>query len=222
MVTQRFNFRSEFPRGRRGERGAAVFVVVMATTLLTAVGLFAAYSATLVDQAAGYERLAQETAQLAAYGTLTAAAELGSPAGKTYLDLMKQHKQQCTANVSRVNADCFKLFYKDLEARTQQLSTESLTVDDSGKIADVLGQHADPSSTSTKGDIRGDFAVELTDEAPTGFPQAGDDLGGPSSHVKVVLTTIAQIRPADALSCDDSVSTLTSQQSVRAQVIVSQ
>ena len=67
-------------RRRSEERGAALFVVVLVLTLLTAVGLFAAQSATLVDQASGYSRQASQTSYLAEYGTLLATTELGSGA----------------------------------------------------------------------------------------------------------------------------------------------
>jgi hypothetical protein len=82
---------------RTGERGAAVFVVVMAITLLTAVGLFAAHSATLVDQAAGYSRVARQAQYMTEYGALLTIAELGSGAADAYVKRIRESTELCQA-----------------------------------------------------------------------------------------------------------------------------
>ena len=66
-------------RLRGTERGAALFVVVMVITLLTAVGIFAARSTSLVDAATGYGRQAAQTLALADYGAKLVASELERP-----------------------------------------------------------------------------------------------------------------------------------------------
>lgn len=219
MVTPRFpsvrrdaRALSRTPRPR--ERGAAVFVVVLAITMLAAVGLFAAHSATLIDQAAGYNRLARQTQQLAEYGTLLASAELGSGTAQAYLDQMRTRTQGCIANADLTSAPCFKFFYSELNTRTKAMTNESLTKDPTGDIEDVVGN----------GDARGDFAVELTDAGPAGVPLAGSDLGGTSTntlgYVRVTATTFAQLRPAGVTTCNNAVATLTGEQAMRAHLIV--
>jgi hypothetical protein len=124
---------------RREQRGATVFVVVLAITLLTAVGLFAAHSATMVDEAAGYVRMARQTQQLAEYGTLAVTAELGSGTAESHITQLYQPGSFCIANADRADASCYKRSYADIKARTKELSDDSLTKDPTGTIEDVVG-----------------------------------------------------------------------------------
>jgi hypothetical protein len=200
---------------RAPERGAAVFVVVMAITLLTAVGIFAAHSATLVDQAAGYARLARQTQHLAEYAALTSAAELGSGSASPYIEQMAARTQKC--NYAETGSPCYKLFFSQLNGRTKQLSNEALLVDETGATEGAIGHLA----TGAPG-VTGDFVVELTDPGPIGAPLAGSDLGNPQGglrYVKVTATSTAQLRPA-GLTCENGVATLTSQQSLRSHMVV--
>src|SRR5688572_24601151 len=59
---------------RRGERGAAVFIVVMAVVLLTGIGVFAVRTASMVDVAAGYDRQMTQTHHLSELAGRTVAA----------------------------------------------------------------------------------------------------------------------------------------------------
>jgi Tfp pilus assembly protein PilX len=61
---------------RSGERGAAVFVVMMAVLLLTALGVWAMRSAALTNTATGYQRASAQA---------LFTAELGVVAGTGYL-----------------------------------------------------------------------------------------------------------------------------------------
>jgi hypothetical protein len=207
-------------RRRRQERGAAVFVVVLAITMLTAVGLFAAYSATQMDKAIGYERLARQTQELAEYGTLLASAELGAGTAQAYMDQLRAGTQTCYANAdlktmtSLTTVPCFKMFYYQLNERSKQMTGESLSKDPAGDKEDVVGN----------GDTRGDFVIELTDPGPIGVPLAGTDLSGtstnPLGYLKVTSTTTAQLRPAGLDACVNAIATLSGQQAMRAHLIV--
>lgn len=198
---------------RRGERGATIFVVVMAVTMLTAVGLFAAHSATLVDQAAGYARMARQTQQLAEYGTLAATAELGSGTAESHIAELYQTGNFCVANAARVGAACYKRSYADIDARTQDLSGETLTTNATGTEDSVVGN----------GKTQGTFMVELTDPSDN-VRVPGSDYSTSSTvryrYVKVTATSIAQLRPADAAVCDEGVATLSGQQMMRAHLVV--
>ncbi|HET9954705.1 MAG TPA: hypothetical protein VFQ61_09375 [Polyangiaceae bacterium] len=210
-------------RVKRGERGAAVFVVVMAVTLLTAIGLFAAHSATLVDQAAGYARLARQSQHMAEFGTQLATAELGSGAAEAYLQKMSQRDVTCTANAGTTGAPCYVFFKADFAARTNALVGDVLFRDQSGDVIDVIGSHADPSNlTNTVGDVTSEIVVELTEPGPVGVPVAGSDLGNNLSfrYQKVTVTSTAQMRPAGFPTCTEQVASLTGQQSMRAHIIV--
>lgn len=216
--------RRRAPGRRRSERGAAVFVVVLAMTMLTAIGLFAAHSATLVDQAAGYVRMARQTQHLAEYGALAGAAELGSGSAQPYYEQMLGGAASCRANakleqdLSQPRPPCYKVFYSQLNERAAALADESLLVDESGEHADFLGHTAN----GTTDGVQGDFVVELTDPGPTGAPIAGTDMGGTGlgfRYVKVTATTIAHMRPPGD-TCVGSVATLTAQQGLRTHLVI--
>jgi hypothetical protein len=205
---------------RRAARGAAVFVVVLAITMLTAVGLFAAHSATLVDQAAGYVRMARQTQYVAEYGALAGAAELGSGSAEPYYREMLTGQAQCRAlpGTDLVGAPCYKIFYSQLDDRTRRLSNEPLIEDQSGTKAGFVGYTADGVTDG----VIGDFVIELTDPGPTGAPIAGTDVGGTGlafRYVKVTATTTAQMRPPGT-TCTNEIATLTGQQALRTHFVI--
>jgi Tfp pilus assembly protein PilX len=201
-------------RARRRARGATVFVVVMAVTLLTAVGLFAAHSATLVDQAAGYDRLANQTRQLAEYAALATTAELGSGTASAYVQMMQSGSQTCSANAGLTGVPCYSMTRERLNARTKELSQESLIEDQSGAVENVIGS----------GDTQGDFFVELTEPKYVDVGVAGSDLSGTSGssfrYLRVTATSYANFRPANAAVCTNAVASISGQQSVRAHLII--
>lgn len=207
-------------RPRRDERGAAVFIVVMVITLLTAIGIFAARSASMVDMAAGYDRQASQTRYLSEYGTLAAIAQLGSGSAQAYVDQMDRGTDECRANLG-LPVDppqpCYKIFKSELEMVTSAVSNESLLEASSPDLTESgsFGHHAK---------VLGDFVVELTDKGPTGAPVAGTDVGGTGTrfgYVKVALTATAQIRPQDGdATCSEGSAAVAGQQSMRAHAIV--
>ncbi|WP_437969921.1 hypothetical protein WMF04_11745 [Sorangium sp. So ce260] len=68
-------------RRRSRERGAAVFIVVLVITMLTAIGLFAAHAATLSTIASGHERRMTQTHYLAEYAMQLAIADIEQKGG---------------------------------------------------------------------------------------------------------------------------------------------
>ncbi|MFZ5894221.1 MAG: hypothetical protein ACOY0T_24385 [Myxococcota bacterium] len=195
-------------------RGAAVFVVVLAVSVLTAVGLFAAHSATLVDQAAGYDRLASQTQQLAEYATLASAAELGSGTAEAYITMMQSGTQKCASTPGLTGVPCYLLTYGRLSERTKALSQEPLIENQKGTAENVIGS----------GDTQGDFYVELTEPKYVDVPVAGTDLSGTSGiafrYLRVTATSYANFRPANAAVCNNAVASVSGQQSMRSHLIV--
>jgi len=189
----------------KSERGTAVVVVVMVTTLITAIGVFAVRAISQIDQAAGYSRQAAQTIAVAELGTSATLAQLGTGTAGTYVNQMVTSPETCSANGSLGAAPCYKLFRSELDAQTMSLRSETLF----GPTADMVG----------------DFVVEMTDPGPTGRPVAGTDLGGVGTsfkYVKLSLTTTAQVRPVgDATeTCNAGVSSVASKQALRARVVV--
>ncbi|HMJ10125.1 MAG TPA: hypothetical protein VK524_01905, partial [Polyangiaceae bacterium] len=87
------------PRRRSSERGAAVFIVVMVITLVTAIGVFAARSASLVDIATGYDRQLVQTRLLSEYAGRLTASELGTGTARAYLDRFSTGVEKCESNL---------------------------------------------------------------------------------------------------------------------------
>ena len=181
----------------RSQRGAAVFIVVMVLTLLTAVGIFAVRSASLADIAAGYDREAAQASLVAQYATTTAATYLATPAGAVVISNMKPNLY-CQSNMG-IQAACFKLTSGMLEASTLLLGNENLFETSS-------------SSLNANGTAVGDFLIELTEPARSGQLTPGD----PRSPVQITVTAVAQIQQAGA--CVNGVGTTSNagQQTMRA------
>lgn len=197
---------------RRQQRGAAVFVVVLAVTLLTAIGVFAVHTALMVDQAAGYVRLARQTQFLAEYGTLTSATELGTLAGKTYSDLIHQGSSRCRANAPlAAGTPCYKFDKAFLNRRTTAFGNQTI-------LSAATPGSGIPGSFGLNDKLVGDFIVELTDPGPVGQPVAGAQVGT-GSYIKVTSTSTAQIR-SNNVACTNAVTTTLGQQSLRAHLLI--
>ena len=199
-------------RRRRQQRGAAVFVVVLAITLLTAIGVFAVHTALMVDQASGYVRLARQTQYLAEYGTLTSATELGTLAGKTYSDLIYQGTSRCRANGElAAGTPCYKFDRAFLNQRTTAFGNQTI-------LSAATPGSGVPGSLGLNANLVGDFTVELTDPGPVGQPVAGAQAGA-GTFIKVTSTSTAQIR-SNAVACTNAVTTTLGQQSLRAHLLI--
>ena len=65
--------------GRRtSERGAAVFVVVMVLSMLTAIGVFAIRAAAMANASSGYDRQNTQNHYVSEYGLYSAVTELST------------------------------------------------------------------------------------------------------------------------------------------------
>ncbi len=217
-------------RARREERGAAVFIVVMVIVLLTAIGIVAARSASLVDQAAGYSRQALQTYYLTDMAGHVATAELGSKP-QTYLDLMRKGAEACPSNklVTPVTTGapipCYKLFMDELAGRvSDNYSGQTLLDQQTQSVPGSLG----PPLSGGSNMLNGVFMVEMI-EAYKADPKARSDVGGGANSffdVQVTLTAFGQIRslPSTGVNTNpwcaqaNGVSSSASVQAVRAHV----
>ncbi|MCC6217400.1 MAG: hypothetical protein IT376_21255 [Polyangiaceae bacterium] len=205
---------------RREQRGAAVFVVVLAVMLLSAVGVFAARSTSIVTAGAGYARQAVQTQYVAELGAVTTMAELGSGAGSAYVEqLGSTTPDDCVATkdqpqiVAGVKPACYKLYKGELDQRVASVGGTLLT---------------DSLSTVAYGDpIDGNFVVELTDPGPADRPVAGTDVGGTGTtfrYLELTLTAMGQVRPnatfGDNSTCTEATTRTVGVQTLRAHVTV--
>ena len=215
------------------ERGAALFVVVMVITLLTAVGLFAARSTSLVDAATGYGRQAAQTIALADYGAKLVASELGQGRAPRVFQLMDLRNQYCpTYGTSTLlpAQPCYAYDYSQLEARVVEntgLAGTSFNIVEfqTANAGSLGGPLVDPSAPSG---IDGVFIVELFDPFEISNIR-GESASKPSGR-EVTINSTAQVRPFSQASqpnqtntqwCrNDPTSTAASLLSVRSQVLV--
>lgn len=168
-------------RSRRpAERGAAVFIVVMVLTLLTAVGIFAVRSASLADLAAGYDREASQASLIAQYATVAAAAFMATSTADSIITNMNPPNLYCQSNKG-VMKPCFKMSSGLIESSTLAQGNENLFETSSPSL-------------NANGTTSADFMLEMTDPVDPGTPGHGD----PHAPIQITFTAVAQVRPIGA------------------------
>ena len=196
---------------RKGERGTTVVVVVLVTTLITAIGIFAVRNVSQIDQAVGYSRQSAQSNALAELGTTAALAEVGSR-GSQYPNAMT-NGSTCLSN-SRYATDsastCYKLDRAALEAITASNSGETLL---EPAVAGTETGSFGPLANTT-----GIIQVELTDKHQTNTPIPGVS----GTPYDVTMTTLATVSPITGSSdpCLDGVATMAVTKVLRAHMIV--
>lgn len=187
---------SSLRASRRAERGAAVFIVVLVITLVSALGLFAMRSATLATLASGYSRQMNQTHYVTEMAMSLTVGELGGPGRQNYAEEMwsGQYASQCQGATTLTNSTCFPIYYADLEARAQSYNSGTLLIEPaSGTTPGSLGPVA----------LEGDFRLEASDIHEASPPIAGMDLTGMSAsprYYSVTLTAAGQVRPKPAVA----------------------
>ncbi|HEY3234696.1 MAG TPA: hypothetical protein VGJ84_08260 [Polyangiaceae bacterium] len=213
-------------RKRREERGAAVFIVVMVVTLLTAMGIFAARSASLVDAASGFNREALQTHYITEYGAVSVLTELGTGTAPAYSREMATGSDECPLLKNYTppgggKTPCRKFFAQEIGGRVASYYAGRTLLEPAINPA--------PPSLPTPGslgftEVAGDFRVQMTDPGPVEKPVAGTDVGGTSTsfHYKQVsLTATGLLRPGLASdTCTTGSASTTGVESMRAQVII--
>jgi hypothetical protein len=210
---------------RADERGAAIFIVVMVITLLTAVGVYAARSATMVDVAAGHARQALQTQYVAEYGAIVATTELGNGAATEYVAQMATGADDCRATSAVDEAvagppPCYKMFQGELKNQT---ATDLFVTADNVDPGSLGGPVTVTGATTPYG-LQGNFVVEITDPTSSSTPIAGTVAGGPGPpfyFMQLTLTSVGQVLPAENLSeCNEKASAAGGTQTLRSHVVV--
>ena len=210
------------PGGLRSERGAAVFIVVMVLTLLTAVGIFAVRSASLADMAAGYDREGSQAALVAQYGITATTANLARDAmadliiGRLTASITSPNPQYCESNglppwatpPPAPRPPCFKLYMSDLQD-TLVAGGGSALFAPANLAGAVVGA---TSSLNPNETTNATFVVEITESARTGGLKEG---GG--TPTLMTLTAISQVNSAAACAAGLPVTTA-GQQVMRAMI----
>lgn len=194
----------------KAERGTAVVVVVLVTTLITAIGIFAVRNVSQIDQAVGYSRQAAQSNALAELATTAAMAEVGSKGGG-YTNNMSRGLW-CLSNgryAKDPSSTCYKLDRSALETITAANNGETLL--EPAVAGSETGSFGPLANTT------GVIQVELTDKHSTNTPIPG---GGDAFDV--TLTTMATVTPITSSSdpCADGVATMAVTKVLRAHMIV--
>ena len=189
----------------QGQRGAAVFLVVMVITLLTAMGVFAVRSTSLADAAAGFDREGAQASLVAQYGITATAAYVGTGVSGTIVSAMRPTlgMPKCESNgypmtvipYPDLKDPCYRMAQADLQTSFTASSNETIFAPtNSGVTSGTSSLNVNEKTDAT-------FNVEFTDLATTGFPLAAS---GPDwVQYELTLTSIAQVRPLDACAASN-------------------
>jgi hypothetical protein len=177
---------------RQNERGAAVFIVVMVVSLLTAVGIFAARSASLVDVASGHGRQAMQTQYVGEYGAIITSHELGTEAVGAYAQIAQRGTDDCAAT-RNVNEDmvgsrfCYAFHSGELQERFGSQFFEP--------AASTVPGSLDPFGENTPGEVGARFVVDMTEAIQSGRVPGSDLSSGTLVPLKVTLTARGFVSP---------------------------
>jgi hypothetical protein len=195
---------------RRDERGAAVFMVVMVLTLISAIGVFSMRSASLVDLASGYNRQNVQAGFIAEYAARAAATYIGD---NESLVESTDRVAGCAPNLLSANANAPCTVLKTSLLAGVYADSAPVAFDDG--LAGLLSLPGELTS------VQAEFVTELVEPGPA---NAMSSPGFESGEFKqITLTSIARVYPSDAGSigvCAPISRGAVSQQTVRAHVIV--
>jgi hypothetical protein len=170
---------------RTGERGAAMFIVLLVVMILSAIGTFALSNARFEVQSSGFLRQRSVSMETTAFGAAAAMAEISS-APAAYLNRMKAAGttgEVCKANAGLATSPappCFRLYLLDIENRT-------------GTTTSRLYQPAASGNPGSLGldRITGGFTVELTEPLDVIRPVPGAPIDGSPGTPKFLDITLS-------------------------------
>lgn len=177
-------------RRGRGQEGAAVFVVVMVVTLLTAIGIFAVRSTSMVNAATGFNRHSVQAQYLADFGLQSLAAYRGMGNNDT------QPGEDCFATrnqpppVAGAKPQCAKAFLTEIQKNV--VGTQML---DPGSVG--APGSLSPFDPSVAGAVTGNFRIEITDDYASQQIAAGQDAARMSFR-RATLTSYGLVGPTGA------------------------
>jgi Tfp pilus assembly protein PilX len=174
-------------RATSAQRGAAVFVVMMAILLLSGMGMWAMRSASLVDRASGYERASLQAQYVSELGLVATSSYLSLPnmaavnfrLGERGYSSGDRCESIPTGMPTGVTSFCKSLWQKDIENNTITTLASDST--------------AEGSFSPFANEVQGDFTVEMTSPRRAIVP--GSPLTEDSPYRLVTLTSYGTVRP---------------------------
>ncbi len=207
----------------RGERGAALFIVVLIVTLLTAIGTFAIHATSLAQLASGYSRREASAFYIGEFAMNTVASDVADDtrgnvnAGTVGLGAGVNNCRETAAltPLLTVGAPSFCNVKDSAAVQTlADLANSSLTTDTEGFFGAMVRPDAPPEQGETA-----DFRVEITDHAPAPVPVAGMPISGTAETWQDAFTVIARVEPASMGDCTASATQASENQSIRGYVV---
>jgi Tfp pilus assembly protein PilX len=198
---------------RRAQRGAAVFIVVMVLSLITAIGVFSMRSASLVDLASGYNRQSVQASFVAEYAARAAATYLET---NPKLAISTTRVPGCASalQTADINAPC-NVIKMSLLATTMAPGTGTAPRAFADNLPGLLSLPADPTP------IQAEFVTELTEPGPASAKASPGFVSG--QFKEITLNSIARVYPLDGATpdvCSAGSRGAVSQQILRAHAIV--
>lgn len=187
------------------ERGATLFVVVLAITMLTGVGLYTVHASSLAARAAGNGRQASQADRVAELNALAFLSALRVEPRPYIQEAVNANPGQCEMNGSlTAGTTCL------------QLTSDGL-VPASG--APLIGTD----SLGSLGTLSGKARLEITDVNDLQIPIPGHDLNKEEiRYYQATVTVIASLNPAGvpANACVGGMMQVAGQRIVRSQLII--
>jgi hypothetical protein len=174
------------PRRRSDERGAALFLVTMVLTILSAIGIFAVRAASQVDLAAGFNRHAVQAGYVAEFATRADAADIAAGSDAELImqrGIVTNVLGKCEFSTSPT---CWRKQIGDIWGKVDSYFGSVGTSTDKDLIGTL--------SRSNNPTIRGTFSIETDDLGPALGPIAGNQ-DGKIQYFQVTSLGIGRVRP---------------------------
>jgi hypothetical protein len=180
---------------RRGERGAALFVVSMTLAVLASVGIYALAASASEVKTSGFERQSTQTHYLASYGILGTAHEIVASKAQFYMGLMLSMPDSCPGSLPGVPSSA------SIQTRAcRRIGSQELAIGWTGVgVTDAYAGTVPYQSGQTPGSFgptptQGDFYVELT-EPTQAAPPARYGLNLNFCFIELTATSTGITRP---------------------------
>lgn len=203
---------------RGDERGAALFIVVMVTVLLGAIGVFAVRAASLVEVASGYSRLFAQAGYVSEFAARAVAADMAGREDE-YFQCIAHSGSRCRAvrqlyetGVVQTDAPiaCCARLHTEMQARFERYDLSNFN------STEKLLQHVMRPKQEASGEAA--FRVELTDLGPAPDLMAGRDVRS-GHYMQATITSTGQVRPsATGNACTEDVVQASGIQAARSHV----
>jgi len=203
---------------RAGQRGAAVFVVMLVVTLLTAVGLMAVRSSSLATMASGFNRQLVQTHYVADYAVLAMVGDLSSKAEVHSTNMKSGDNTQCVGYANEEFPSCALYGYNQLDQVVKKDNNQNTLLEPVVPGPPIVPGSLGPTS------LEGDMRIEITDWHPAWPPLAGNDATGGVSlgYAMVTVSANGQVRPRQLVAnkWDTASATAAGVEATRAHVVI--